>query len=59
VKTFKRDDEYWIKDGDEEYGPYDTKKEADEDRIGMQRFIKYEDEPGFVTIETQTSEFVD
>ena len=31
------------------YGPYDTKAEAESDRLGMERFIRHGHKPGFLT----------
>ncbi len=36
-------------DGAADCGPYDTKAEAESDRTGMARFLRHENEPGFVT----------
>lgn len=32
-------------------GPYPTKQAAEEDRVGMGRFFRHCDEPGFITSE--------
>jgi len=32
-------------------GPYDTRREAEEDRRGVNRFNRYQNEPGFLTSE--------
>lgn len=40
--TEKRKDGWWITDGPEgvdDMGPYDTKKEADSDRVGVARSL--------------------
>ncbi len=37
-----------------EYGPYDTKAEAEADARGLVRTYRFEDEPGFVTTEPGT-----
>lgn len=42
LKIEKREDGWWIVEGDEDCGPYKTKREANEDRIGLQRFYDYE-----------------
>ena len=36
-------------DAEPDCGPYDTRKEAESDRIGMERTAKYENRRGFVT----------
>jgi hypothetical protein len=46
----KRDDGWWITGfplGFEDHGPYGTKQEANEDRLGLQRTLKQWDERGF------------
>lgn len=35
----------------ESYGPYTTKAEAESDRIGMERFVRLQDKPGYMTTE--------
>lgn len=48
------DDHWWVT-GPElemECGPYDTKAEAESDRVGMQRFLRHQDKPGFMTGDT-------
>ena len=56
----KRDDEWWIigiPNADvPEYGPYATKLLADEDRVGLLRTYRYEDTPGFVTVDKRRRE---
>ena len=54
MKTELRDGEWWItgQDLEVECGPYDTKAEAESDRIGMQRTLRLEDKPGFITSDT-------
>jgi len=42
-------EQWWIEP--EHYGPYATRKEAEEDRRGLDRFEKHADKPGFVTCE--------
>lgn len=45
---------WWIL-GFADYGPvgsYGTKAEAESDRIGMIRFIRHQNEPGYVTSTT-------
>ncbi len=39
---------WWIDDDGHATGPYDTKREADDARRGLERFYKYQDKPGFV-----------
>lgn len=41
--------EWWITDDGEEYGPYSTKKEANEDMQGLKRFYRFEGKKGYVT----------
>lgn len=45
------DGRWWIvgPDLEIECGPYDTKAEAESDRVGMQRFEKHQHKPGYVT----------
>jgi hypothetical protein len=40
-----------IWNGNEPYGPYETRKEAESDRIGMEKFLRHQDKPGFFTSE--------
>lgn len=52
MKTVKRSDGYWIvdvPDGVLEMGPYKTRKEADEDRKGVERTLANEHKPGYIT----------
>jgi len=52
--TSKKLGKYWWIVGDEEdgpYGPYESRKEAEEDRVGIKRFFRCQDEPGFMTSE--------
>jgi hypothetical protein len=54
MKSIKKPDGWWVTempDG-EDCGPYATKDEAEETRHGLERFYKYKDEPGFISIET-------
>jgi len=39
----------------EEYGPYETKAEASEGMRRLRRFLKFENEPGYVTADTKSS----
>ena len=55
MKTTQRPDGWWITDlpDDElDVGPYDTKREVEDDRRGLERFAKYADRPGFMSVET-------
>jgi hypothetical protein len=38
-------------DGEPDCGPYTTRAEAESDRIGMARFFRDENKPGFLTSE--------
>lgn len=49
LQLVHREDAWWIEDYGEFYGPYDTKKEAEEDRRGLIRFYKNEGKKGYVT----------
>jgi len=54
--TVKRLGACWWIIGDEDagpMGPYDDKEEAEQDRVGMGRFRRYCDEPGYITIERE------
>ncbi len=54
MKIIKKSDGYWIKDipeGTEPCGPYATKEAAEETMRGLDRFFKYWDEPGFMTVD--------
>ncbi len=58
MKIAKKKDGYWVKDipeGTEPCGPYATKELAEETQRGLERFFKYRDEPGFITIEDKRS----
>ena len=48
MKTVKRGGYWWITGVPdcEDCGPYHTKAEAEDDRRGMARFIKYENKKG-------------
>jgi len=47
----KIDGQWWILElgSEERIGPYDTRREALDDKRGLERFDKYGDRPGFVT----------
>jgi len=50
---------HWFITGNEEIGimgPYETKAEAESDRRGIMRTIRYENEPGFMTSDSFRSE---
>jgi len=53
MRSVKREDGWWIVDvpNAPDCGPYDSKREAEDDRRGMERFEKFEDRPGFVTVD--------
>jgi len=49
---------FWWIIGDEEFGPcgpYDTRREAEEDCIGMTEFYHNESKPGFVSCDSRRS----
>ena len=54
METELFDGKWWItgRDMEVECGPYDTKAEADSDRIGMKKFWLHEGKPGFVTCDS-------
>lgn len=54
VETEFFDGKWWITgpDLEVECGPYDTKAEAESDRVGMQQFERHQHKPGFVTCDT-------
>ncbi len=50
----QREDGWWVvvaNDGVDVIGPYSTKQEATEAQRGLSRFLRYEHEPGFITVE--------
>ena len=51
METVKRSDGWWVTGIPEtdDAGPYDTKASAEEDRIGMERFLRHQDKRGYVT----------
>lgn len=54
--TTKRLGRSWWIVGDEDagpYGPYDVRAEAEEDRRGIARTLRNQDQPGFITCETR------
>ena|GEM_PF-3878393 len=51
MQVLNQDGAWWVLAPEETYGPYETRREAEEDRRGLARFKKYCDEPGFVTME--------
>ena len=55
LKTRKLGSHWWIlgDDVDGPYGPYKTKGDADSDRVGILQFERFQDEPGFLTVENQ------
>lgn len=40
--TEQREGEYWITGHDPEIGPYATRREAEEDRVGVAKFYRHE-----------------
>ena len=40
-----------IWDDGKPYGPYNTKTEAESDRVGMERFLRHGHKPGYLTSE--------
>ncbi len=53
LESKKMGKHWWIV-GDQEdgpYGPYDSKAEAESDRVGVKRFFRHQNEPGFMTSE--------
>jgi len=58
LKTRKLGRHWWIT-GDENdgpYGPYGTRAAAEEDRRGINQFVRHQDEPGFMTAESLRSD---
>lgn len=54
LQTKKFGKRWWIV-GNDDYGPigpYETKQEAEDDRRGLNRFYRHQNEPNFVTRET-------
>jgi len=53
MKLKERSDGFWITGLPKgpDCGPYNTRKEADSDRRGMERFLRHEREEGFVTVD--------
>jgi len=52
LKIVVRRDGWWIVTDDDpetDCGPYETKAEAEDSRVRIKRFLKYQDEPGYVT----------
>lgn len=49
MKCLKREDGWWIVNEGEDYGPYDTKAEAEEDRRGLERTMEHWNERRFWT----------
>ncbi len=57
--TTKKLGTYWWILGDEDagpMGPYDSRVEAEDDRVGVTRFYRHCNKPGYVTSETQTDD---
>jgi hypothetical protein len=55
LETKKLGPKWWII-GDEEcgpIGPYESKAAAEEDRIGLSRFHRHHNKPGFITSESR------
>ena len=53
--TKKIGEDWWIV-GDEDYGPYETKKEAEEDRVGIGRFMRNQNDPEFMSVDSKLKE---
>jgi hypothetical protein len=53
MKVIKKPDGYWVTriPDCEPCGPYTTKVDAEDTQRGLERFYKYQDEPGFITCE--------
>jgi len=51
----QREDGWWVVglQGVEPCGPYHTRAEAESDRRGMERTLKYEGRAGFITYESR------
>ncbi len=51
MKTVKRAGQWWITEvpGCLDCGPYETKDEAEDNRHGMERFVRHVDKPGYMT----------
>jgi len=52
--TEKREGEWWVTGilGVEDCGPYSTRADAESDRRGMERFLKYAEQRDFFTTDT-------
>jgi hypothetical protein len=46
---------WWVIGGEGPIGPYNNKAEAEETRKRLNRFERYEDEPGYITCESLKS----
>lgn len=51
LKIEPRGSEWWITGGADDYGPYTRRAEADDDRRGLLRTLRFQDEPGFVSVD--------
>lgn len=51
----RRPDGWYILGLDVDMGPYATRREAEEERRGVDRYFRYGHLPGFVTSETRTT----
>ena len=49
MKTVRRGGAWWVDGCHEPMGPYNTKREADEDRIGVQKYLRHGHRRDFVT----------
>ncbi|MCP4900012.1 MAG: hypothetical protein GY906_23840 [bacterium] len=51
----KRADGWWIAGLQDvlDCGPYSTKAEAESDRRGIERFLKYENRKGFMSVDSK------
>jgi len=53
LTTTGRPGSWWIEGLAEPMGPYSTRTEADEDRAGVQRFLRHQHRRGFVTTDAK------
>ena len=54
MRSERRADGWWITEIKDtpDCGPYDTKAEAESDRVGMDRFARLQDKPGFISVDS-------
>ena len=53
LATVRHADGWWVVGGEEPMGPYRTRAEADDDRRGVQRFLRNCHRRGFVTCDNR------